>query len=157
MLWWTAVDCVVRLYEERKSQMQYAHFTVAYWCVLIAALLPIVCAGIAKSGQFGKPRKLGGFDNNHPREWLARQTDWRARANAAQANTFEALPFFIGAVIIAHQLGAPQARLDILAFMFVFFRVAYIMMYVSGMGTVRSVVWSIAFAINIAILFIGYR
>ena len=77
---------------------------MAYWCVLIAALLPIACAGLAKWGMIGKPRREGGFDNNNPRAWLARQTDWRARANAAQANSFEALPFFIGAVIIAHQL-----------------------------------------------------
>ena len=90
--------------------MQLARFTVAYWCVLIAALLPFACAWLAKSGGLGKPRKQGGFDNNDPRGWLARQTDWQARANAAQANSFEALPFFIGAVIIAHQLGAPQTR-----------------------------------------------
>jgi uncharacterized MAPEG superfamily protein len=60
--------------------------------------------------------KTAGYDNHDPRAWMARQKDWRARANAAQANSFEALPFFIGAVIIAHQLGAAQARLDILAF-----------------------------------------
>ena len=137
--------------------MLNAHFTIAYWCVLVAALLPIVCAGIAKSGMFGKPRREGGYDNNDPRTWLARQTDWRARANAAQANSFEALPFFIGAVIIAHQLGAHQGRLDILAFAFVVLRMVYIMMYVSGMATVRSVVWSLALAVNIAILFAGYR
>lgn len=137
--------------------MQYAHFTVAYWCVLIAALLPIACAGLAKSGRLGVPRREGGFDNVHPRDWLARQTDWRARANAAQANSFEALPFFIGAVIIAHQLGAHQARLDILAFLFVVLRMLYIMMYVSGMGTARTVVWFAAFAVNIGILLVGYR
>ena len=137
--------------------MPYAHFTIAYWCVLIAALLPIVCAGLAKSGQMGKPRKQGGYDNADPRAWLARQTDWRARANAAQANSFEALPFFIGAVIIAHQLGAHQGRLDILAFVFVVLRVLYIMMYVSGMPKVRSLVWMLALAVNIGILFIGYR
>lgn len=137
--------------------MPNAHFTIAYWCVLVAALLPIVCAGIAKSGMFGKPRREGGFDNHDPRTWLARQTDWRARANAAQANSFEALPFFVGAVIIAHQLGAHQGRLDILAFAFVVLRMVYIMMYVSGMATVRSTVWTLAIAVNIAILFAGYR
>jgi uncharacterized MAPEG superfamily protein len=78
-------------------------FTVAYWCVLLAALLPYACAYLAKSGGFGKPRSQGGYDNQDPRAWLARQTDWRARANAAQANTFEALPFFFAAVLIAHQ------------------------------------------------------
>jgi uncharacterized MAPEG superfamily protein len=137
--------------------MLNAHFTVAYWCVLVVALLPIVCAGLAKGGTFGKPRRDGGYDNGDPRAWLARQIDWRARANAAQANSFEALPFFIGAVIIAHQLGAPQARLDILAFLFVVLRLLYIMMYVAGMANVRSAVWALALGINIAILFAGYR
>lgn len=137
--------------------MQYPHFTVAYWCVLIAALLPIACAGLAKSGRMGKPRREGGYDNVNPREWLARQTDWRARANGAQANSFEALPFFIGAVIIAHQLGAHQAWLDVLAFVFIVLRMLYIMMYVAGMGSARSAVWCLGFAVNIAILLIGYR
>src|SRR5450830_1669450 len=137
--------------------MTSAHFTLAYWCVLIAALLPIVCAGIAKWGMFGKPRREGGFDNDNPRAWLARQTDWRARANAAQANSFEALPFFIGAVIIAHQLGAYQTRLDILAFVYVVLRVIFIMLYVAGIANLRSLVWALAFCLNVAILFVGYR
>jgi uncharacterized MAPEG superfamily protein len=137
--------------------MQLARFTVAYWCVLIAALLPLACAWLAKSSGLGKSRKQGGFDNRDPRGWLARQTDWQARANAAQANSFEALPFFIGAVIIAHQLGAPQTRLDILALVFITLRVIYIAMYVAGLPTVRSAIWSLALLVNIAILFIGYR
>ena len=137
--------------------MQIHPFTLAYWCVLIVALMPIVCTGIAKAGMFGKSRKDGGYDNDNPRAWLARQSDWRARANAAQANSFEAMPFFIGAVVIAHQLGAHQGRLDILAFVFVVLRILYIMMYISGMATVRSAVWSLGLAANIGILFLGYN
>ena len=137
--------------------MQFARFTVAYWCVLAAALLPLACAWLAKAPGFGKRRKDGGFDNNDPRGWLARQTDWQARANAAQANSFEALPFFIGAVIIAHQLGAPQGRLDILALLFVTLRVIYIAMYVAGLPTTRSAIWALALLANIGILFSGYR
>ena len=137
--------------------MQNVHFTLAYWCVLAAALLPIACAGLAKAGMMGKPRREGGYDNTNPRNWLARQKDWRARANAAQANSFEALPLFMAAVIIAPQLGAHQARLDILAFMFVVLRILYIMMYVSDMATARSAVWATALLVNIGILFIGYR
>ena len=131
------------------------HFTLAYGCVLVAALLPILCAGIAKWGLFGKPRREGGYDNHNPRAWLARQTDWRARANAAQANSFEALPFFIGAVIIAHQLHAPQTRLDILAFLFVFTRLVYILMYLADMATARSLAWVVALGLDIAILLSG--
>ena len=137
--------------------MTFAHFTIAYWCVLVAAILPIVCAGIAKYGMFATPRREGGYDNNNPRVWLARQTDWRARANAAQANTFEALPFFFAAVIIAHQLQAAQARLDILCFAYVVLRAAYILMYVADMASTRTSIWTLALLVNIAILFSGYR
>ena len=137
--------------------MTLTPFTLAYWCVLVAALLPIVCAGIAKSGMFSKPRREGGYDNLDPRNWLARQTGWRARANAAQANSFEALPFFIGAVVIAHQLGAQQTSLDILAFVFVVLRVVYIFLYLGDQAMARSAVWTVALLVNIAILFAGYR
>ncbi len=131
--------------------MHVARFTAAYWCVLIAALLPVVCAVLAKRGSF----RLS--DNDDPRSWLARQTGWRGRANAAQANSFEALPFFIGAVVIAHQLGAPQTPLDMLALAFVLLRVAFIAMYIGDMSTARSIVWAAALLVNIGILFIGYR
>jgi uncharacterized MAPEG superfamily protein len=137
--------------------MTVARFTIAYWCVLVAALLPIVCAGIAKWGAVGKSRREGGYDNNNPRDWLARQQDWRARANAAQTNSFEGLPFFIGAVVIAHQLGAAQARIDILAFVYIVLRLLYIMMYVANLANIRSVVWTLALLVNIAILFAGFR
>lgn len=137
--------------------MQLPTFTLAYWCVLIAAMLPIVCAGIAKSGRFGVPRKQGGYDNVNPRAWLAQQTDWRSRADAAQANSFEALPFFIGAVVIAHQLGADAAWVNALAVMFVVLRVLYVAAYVVGKGGLRSLLWVAAMVVNIGILFVGYR
>ena len=137
--------------------MMFARFTIAYWCVLVAAFLPVACAGVAKYGMFGKPLKEGGFDNHNPRNWLARQVDWRARANAAQHNTFEALPFFFAAVIIAHQLQAGQTRLDILAFLFVVLRIGYVLMYVADMATMRTVVWVLALLVNVLILFAGYR
>lgn len=133
--------------------MKIAGLTVAYWAVLVAALLPIACAGLAKWGMLNTPRREGGYDNHNPRAWLARQSSWRARADAAQANSFEALPFFMGAVIIAHQLGAHQTRLDLLAFVFVVLRLLYIMMYVADLATARSLAWVLALVVNVAILF----
>ncbi|MDB5730622.1 MAG: hypothetical protein JWQ03_517 [Variovorax sp.] len=127
--------------------MSFHSLTVAYWCVLVAAVLPYLCAFIAKSGSF-TPR-----DNVQPREWGARQTGWRARANAAQANSFEGLAFFIGAVVIAHQLGATQERIDLLAVAYAVLRVVYIVLYVRGLGSLRSAVWLLGFLVNIAILF----
>lgn len=137
--------------------MQAARFTIAYWCVLAAALLPLACTWLAKWHGFGKPRSQGGFDNRDPRGWLARQQGWQARANAAQQNSFEALPFFIGAVVIAHQLAAPQAILDILALLFVTLRIIYIAMYIADLAMVRSVIWTLALLVNVGILFCGWR
>ncbi len=133
------------------------HFTLAYWCVLLAAVLPIACAGLAKWGKFGISRRQGGFDNHNPRAWLAKQVDWRGRANAAQANSFEALPFFIGAILIAHQLGANQTQVDVMALLYIVLRVLYVMLYVADVSTLRSIVWGLAFFLNIGILFLGYR
>jgi uncharacterized MAPEG superfamily protein len=107
--------------------------------------------------MFTKPPRQGGFDNANPRAWLASQTSWRARANAAQANSFEALPFFMAAVVIAHQLGAQQGWLDLLAGLFIVLRSLYIAMYVADVPMLRTLVWVLALATNIAILFVGYR
>jgi uncharacterized MAPEG superfamily protein len=131
--------------------MTYAPFTVAYWCLLIACLLPYACAYVAKSRDFRRPRSEGGYDNADPRGWLARQEGWKARANAAQANSFEALPFFIAAVLIAHQVRAPQTRIDILALLFVTLRIIYVAMYVAGLPTARSAFWALAFVVNLTI------
>lgn len=125
--------------------------TVASFCLLVACVLPIVCAGMAKSGTFSTPRSQGGYDNRDPRAWLARQTGRRARANAAQANSFEALPLFIAAVLVAQQAGAAQGLVDALAVAFVLLRVAYIALYVGDRAALRSVVWIAAFGVCVAI------
>jgi uncharacterized MAPEG superfamily protein len=132
-------------------------FTIAHGCMLVVSLLPIVCAGIAKWGAFGKPRQSGGYDNDNPRAWLASQAQWRARANSAQANSFEALPFFLGAVIVAQQLAVPQARLDLLALAFVALRLAYIISYLAARSSARSIIWVAGFGVNIAIMLSGWR
>lgn len=135
--------------------MTAATFSVLHACVLLAAIMPILCAGMAKSNGFGKPVRDGGYDNAMPRQWLAGQTGWRARANAAQANCFEALPFFIGAVALAQHAGADAARLDMLALLFVGLRVVYVALYITDRANARSLAWTLAVATNIAILFSG--
>lgn len=127
--------------------------TITLLCVLAAALMPIVCAGLAKRGGFGRSRREGGYDNHLPREWLAKQGGFAARANAAQANCFEAMPFFIGAVAIALPMGAPVARIELLALAWVLLRGVYVGCYLADRAIARSVVWSLALAVNIAILF----
>ena len=129
--------------------------SVLHLCVLIAALMPIVCVGLAKSKGFGIPVDQGGYDNGAPRQWLASQTGWRARANAAQSNCFEAFPFFLGALALAQQAGAPVGRLEFLAMAYVALRIIYVGLYLTDRASARSLVWVLALAANIAILFSG--
>lgn len=114
---------------------------------LVAAFLPWMATICAKAG--GK-----GFDNNNPRPWLAGLTGWRARANAAQANAFEALPFFYAAVLVSLWSGADVQRVESLMIAWLVLRVVYLLMYLSGKGTLRSLVWFLALAVNIWILFL---
>lgn len=137
--------------------MDLPSFTLAHWCLLAAALLPIVCAGIAKSGMMSVAAREGGYDNRDPRAWLARQGSWRARANHAQANSFEALPFFFAAVLAAQHLQASVLMLDVLAVAFIGLRLLYIYCYLADRAGLRSLAWSLAFLVNVAILFLGFR
>jgi len=116
------------------------------WMMLVAALLPIVAAVLAKAGG-------EGYDNDDPRPWLARQQGWRARANAAQTNLFEGLPFFYAAVLYALYAHADLARLGLLRLAWLLLRVAHLALYIAGRGSLRSLAWTLSLAVNIAILF----
>ena len=130
--------------------------TLANAAILVACLLPIMCAGLAKSKGFGTPRRLGGFDNHNPRQWLAGLQGWQARANAAQHNSFEALPIFIAGVLIAERAQpALQARIDLLALLFIAARVGYIAAYVADRASLRSVFWAVGLGASIALFFMG--
>jgi uncharacterized MAPEG superfamily protein len=131
------------------------NMTIAEICILVSCLLPIACAGLAKSKGFGKPRRLGGFDNHNPRQWLAKLEGWQARANAAQLNSFEALPIFIAGVLIAERMQAPVGRIDGLALLFVACRMGYIAAYLADRPNVRSVLWVIGLGASVALFFVG--
>jgi uncharacterized MAPEG superfamily protein len=127
--------------------------TIAEICILVACLLPIACAGVAKSKGFGKPRREGGFDNHSPRVWLAGLQGWQARANAAQQNSFEALPIFIAGVLVAERMQASQSLIDGLAITFLAARVGYIGAYLADRANLRSVLWVVGLACCIAMFF----
>ena len=125
--------------------------SIANTCVLIAAVLPIVTMGAAKAATAGKRRSDGGYDNNNPRDWAAKQTGWKARAAAAQNNGFEALPLFVFAVLAAQFAGIDQARTDQLAMAFIGARLVYTGLYFANIAALRSVVWGVGLACTIAI------
>jgi uncharacterized MAPEG superfamily protein len=122
--------------------------TTAYWCVLIAAYLPLAWTAMAKFGG-----GVRDFDNANPRNYLEQTTGWRKRAHWTQLNGFEAFPPFAAAVIIAHLTQVPQSRLDLLAEGFIVFRVLYGALYLANMATLRSIAWIGAMACIVMLFF----
>jgi len=122
--------------------------TFAYWCVLLAALLPIIWVGIAKSGA-------DGYDNRKPRIFLAGLKDWPQRANWAQANAYEAFPPFAAGVIIAHIAGGDQLQIDILAGTFLLLRVLHGVFYIRDQDMARSLTWTAGLLTVIGLFLVG--
>lgn len=121
--------------------------TLAYACVLIAALLPYLWTVIAKSAGDGR------YDNRDPRQWLARQTHPRVqRGNAAQLNAFEAFPAFAASVLMAQLAGVPHERIGALALAFVVLRVLHGAFYLGGLHLWRSLAWAGGIACMVALM-----
>lgn len=125
--------------------------TIALLCILLAAIMPIVCAGLVKGRDMTVSYKDGGYDNRNPRDWIAKQQGSKKWAQAAQENCWEALPFFAASVIVSHMLGVIGWLPNALAVTFIVLRVIYIALYVTGKQRPRSLVWVAAFFVNVAI------
>lgn len=125
--------------------------TIAFWCVLAAAVLPYLFTGYAKA----TPKFLKGDHNKNPREYEEALSGPRKRAHWAQLNGFEAFPPFAAAVIIAHLTHAPIARMDLLATTFIGARVLHGIFYIADLDKLRSVAWFVGVACVIGLFLAG--
>ncbi|HDS1816455.1 MAPEG family protein [compost metagenome] len=126
--------------------------TVALWCILIALVLPPLCALIAKvsSGRFGLK------DNHDPRAFLDTLSGLPRRAHAAQQNSYEAFPAFAAAVLVADIVGnAEQVTQDVLGVMYITSRLLYIICYLADWAALRSVVWFAGLALIVSFFVIS--
>ena len=118
-----------------------------FWSILIVGLLPYAATLIAKSRK--------DFDNANPRGWLAKLEGFRARAHAAQLNSFEAFPLFAAAVIVSHLRGAPPATVNLLCAIFIAARVAFLALYLANVAPVRSIVWLVGIGCTVALFLVS--
>ncbi len=122
--------------------------TVAEWCVFGTLMLYLLT--IASVKWIGYRR----FDNSKPRDPDFYEDPIRARALGAHQNGIEAFPFFAVAVLLAEFRLGPLRLIDELAVLFLIVRIAYVFTYLGNRPTLRSILWSLGFAINIAIFFL---
>lgn len=116
---------------------------IAYWCVLIAALLPLAWVSYAKLGAES--------DNRYPREDYDNLTPPKRRAYAAHQNAYENFPFFAVAVIVAMTLGGNPSTVNMLAIAYIVVRVIHGLLYINNMPMLRTIAFTIGLIINVAI------
>ena len=119
--------------------------TIAELCLLGMVLLTYLVLGPAKFAG------LREFDNSYPRDPAFYTRGPRARALGAHQNGLEAFPLFAAAVLLAELHGAPQHMIDGLALAFLGARVAYTVCYLGDRPSLRSLIWTLALVINLAI------
>ena len=119
--------------------------TVAYWCVFIAAMLPYMWSMSWRWPVYSFKANLT------PRRFEESLTGWRQRAHWAHLNAFENFPPLAASVIIAQQLGAPQATVDKLALAFIVFRALHGFFYLANKGVPRSLAFAGGSVCTIAI------
>jgi uncharacterized MAPEG superfamily protein len=122
--------------------------TVAEWCVFGTLMLYLLTIAPIKWIWFRR------FDNARPREPAFYSDPIAARALGAHQNGIEAFPFFAVAVLLAEFRGGPQRLVNELAILFLIVRIAYVFTYLGNRPTLRSILWAIGFAINLAIFFL---
>jgi uncharacterized MAPEG superfamily protein len=122
--------------------------TIAEWCIFACVMLVLLT--IAPIKWLG----IREFDNANPRDPKFYDTPLRARALGAHQNGIETFPFFGLAVLLAEFRAAPQNLIDELAVLFLIVRIAYVLTYLGDRPTLRSILWSIGFAINIGLFFL---
>ena len=121
--------------------------TVAEWCIFGSLMLYLLSIASVKWIRFRR------FDNSRPRDPAFYEDPIAARALGAHQNGIEAFPFFAAAVLLAEFRACPQRLIDELAVLFLIVRIAYVFTYLGNRPTLRSILWNIGFAINVAIFF----
>jgi uncharacterized MAPEG superfamily protein len=110
---------------------------------VVAYMAPIVIV------KWGAGRS---FDNAKPRDGAFYEDPFRARGLWAHQNGLEGYAFFAAAVIVAQMRDAHQPTVDGLALGYVALRFGYAAAYLADLPALRSGIWALAFAANVALL-----
>jgi uncharacterized MAPEG superfamily protein len=120
--------------------------TLLAW-TLVLALVQIMLTANLRTAETGIQYNASARDGEAPPPRPV-----TARLQRAQANLFETLPLFIGAVLIAHVSGSEGDLTLWGCWMYLVARIVYIPLYAAGIPYVRSLVWLVSLAGLIMVL-----
>lgn len=128
--------------------------TTPFWCLALVALLPYV---LSTAGGLLRMRQFGYLDNKHPRSQAAALEGVGARVQAAQANAWEALPFFATAVIVAHLAGADPESSARASVGFALTRILHPIFYAANWDWLRSGIFLVGLGCGIWLFVLAAR
>jgi uncharacterized MAPEG superfamily protein len=106
---------------------------------IVLALFNIMWAGNVRTKQYGIEWNMGARDAHMPPlDPLA------GRLLRAQANLYETLPLFIGALLGAAALAHLGWKTQLGSSLYFFGRLIYLPLYAAGVPKLRTVVWLVA-------------
>lgn len=114
--------------------------TLLAW-TLVLALVQIMLVANLRTAETGIQYNASARDGEAPPPRPV-----TARLQRAQANLFETLPLFAGAVLIAHVSGSEGDLTLWGCWMYLVARIVYIPLYAAGIPYVRSLVWLVSLA-----------
>jgi uncharacterized MAPEG superfamily protein len=108
---------------------------------LLLAFVHIMVAARLRTRQYGTKWNVGARD-----EAMPPLDPLPGRLLRAQANLFETLPLFIGAILAAAVAGRLGHKTEIGAYLYFFGRLVYLPLYAAGIPVIRTIIWGIATA-----------
>lgn len=120
--------------------------------ILVACLLPYIFSIIARIAS-GYDSKL----HDNPRDHVNGAKGLAARANAVQKNSFEGLPLFLTAILLADYLVIPDHLVIQLGIAYLVLRLIYGICYLMNIKALRSIIWLLSTLCPIMLLFICMR
>ena len=116
-------------------------------CAAVLALVQAVVAVLGAIMQVGLPKLAGN------REGLPEMTGWAGRAARAHRNMLENLVLFAALVLVAVAAGRTNAMTLLGAQIFLYARLAYVVVYIAGIPWLRTIVWTIS-VVGLAMIFL---
>jgi len=115
--------------------------TIAFWCVLVAALLPYAPFALVSSKVDARAPRKGGRDLD----------GLPGRALGAHLNAFETFPPFAAAVIVAHLVEGASATVNVLAVLYLVARLAHMGFYLADKQPPRSAAFFVGLVLTVVI------
>lgn len=115
---------------------------------ILLGLVYVLVAGALATASRGPAWNIGNRDRDPgPLPLHA------ARAHRAAANFIETFPFFAAAVVAALAMQRTGSQVELGAQLYFFARLAYLPIYIIGIPVVRSLVWGVALAGILLVVF----